>query len=265
MNRQIGIGIVLVISGILANGASATDPPDAANTGKPVLWKGVIKEDSLRGLAPKEGYVADQQTWAKVWMAWRPGEQFPKVDFPKEIVLVATVPGPNRTMGKPTKDEKGNVEFTVASTKMAGPGFGYLMAKISTEGVKTIHGKPFDPTPKATVTGTILVPKDVPSFQERVVEIRLYKIHPLLADASATLVDKVEIKDYSHTQGTDTKTEFLVGGDETLEQNLMYYVTLFILQDGKRTHIGEVPGKFLCKVLTHGEPVTVDFKVRPVR
>jgi len=69
----------------------------------------------------------------------------------------------------------------VTKQKMAGPGFGYMLAKISTEGVKTINGKLFDPTPKAIVTGTVVLPKDLPSFEDRVVEIRLYKIHPLLA------------------------------------------------------------------------------------
>jgi len=259
------IGILCLLGGILANIASAADQPDTAKPEGPVTWTGVIRDDSLRGLAPKQGYAADQETWAKVWTAWRPNQELPKLDFPQEIVLIATVPGPNRTMGKPTKDDEGNVKFRVASTKMGGPGFGYLMAKISTEGVKTINGKPFDPTPKATVTGTVVVPKDVPSFEHRMVEIRLYKIHPLLADAPATLVDKVEIKDYSHTQGQETKTQFVIGGNEKLERNLMYYVTLFILPDGKRTHIGEVPGKFLCKVLTNGEPSTVTFTVREVR
>jgi len=76
-------------------------------------------------------------------------------------------------MGKPTKNDEGNVKFLVASTRMAGPGFGCFMAKITAEGVKTINGKPFDPPPKATVTGTMIVPKDGSSFEGRVVEIRL--------------------------------------------------------------------------------------------
>jgi hypothetical protein len=255
-------GLLFLLGGVLVNSASAAEP-DAAK--EPVTWNGVIKDDSLRDLAPKEGYIADQETWANVWRAWKPKAELPEVDFTKEIVLVTTVPGPNRTMGRPMKDDEGNVTFRVASTKMAGPGFGYMLARISTEGVKTINGKPFDPTPKATVTGTMVLPKDLASFDSRVVEIRLYKIHPLLADAPATLVDKVEIEGYSHTLGTETKTDFVIGGKEKLEPNLMYYVTLFILQDGKRTHIGEVPGKFMCKVLTNGEPNTVDFKVREVR
>lgn len=117
----------------------------------------------------------------------------------------------------------------------------------------------------AKVTGTIVLPKELDSFDGRVVEIQLFKIHPLLADAPADLVEKVELKDFAHTKETETKKEFVIGAKAKLESDKKYYVTLFILKDGKRTHIGEVPGKFLCTVLTNGEPNKVTLKVRSVR
>jgi len=117
----------------------------------------------------------------------------------------------------------------------------------------------------AKVTGTFLVPKERASFEGRVVEIRLYKIHPLLADKAADLVEKVEIKDFAHTKGTEIKKEFVIGAKATLEKEMKYYLTLFILKDGERTHMGEVPGKFLCTVLTQGEPNNVTLKVKQVR
>ena len=117
----------------------------------------------------------------------------------------------------------------------------------------------------AKVTGTLVLPKELDSFDGRVVEILLFKIHPLLADAPADQVEKVELKDFAHTKGTETKKEFVIGAKAKLESDKKYYVTLFILKDGKRTHIGEVPGKFLCTVLTNGEPNKVTLKVREVR
>jgi hypothetical protein len=105
-------------------------------------WNGVIRDNSIRSLAPTTGFIADEETWAKVWSAWRENEERPQVDFLKEIVLVATVDGPNRVHGAPALNE-GNVKFFVGSTLLYGPGFGYLMVKISIEGVKTINGKPF--------------------------------------------------------------------------------------------------------------------------
>ena len=46
---------------------------------------------------------------------------------------------------------------------------------------------------------------------------------------------------------------------------MKYYITLFILKDGKRTHMGGVPDKFLCTVLTQGEPNKVTLNVKPVQ
>lgn len=117
----------------------------------------------------------------------------------------------------------------------------------------------------AKVTGTFVLPKEVESFDGRLVEIRLYKIHPQLADAPADLVEKVEFKDFAHIQGTETKSEFVVGTKAKLEPNLKYYLTLFILKDSQRTHMGGVPGKFLCTVLTNGEPNKVTMNVKAVR
>jgi hypothetical protein len=114
------------------------------------------------------------------------------------------------------------------------------------------------------VKGTFVLPAEVPSFAGHLVEISLYKIHPLLADAPADLVDMVQMKDYSHTEGEPSETEFTIGGNEALDASLKYYVTLFILKDGKRTHMGKAPGKFLCNVLTHGEPSEVSMTVREV-
>lgn len=117
----------------------------------------------------------------------------------------------------------------------------------------------------AKVTGSFVLAKELESFDGRVAEIRLYKIHPQLADAPADLVEKVELKDFAHTKGTETKKEFVIGAKAKLENDKKYYVTLFILKGDQRTHMGEVPGKFLCTVLTNGEPNKVTMKVKAVR
>jgi hypothetical protein len=118
----------------------------------------------------------------------------------------------------------------------------------------------------ARVTGTFLLPKELDSFDGRVVEIRLYKIHLMIADKAADLVEKVEIKDFAHTKGTETKKAFVVGAKAKLEKDMKYYLTLFILNDGQRTHMGEVsPGAEPPKVLTQGHPNKVTLTVRQVR
>ena len=50
----------------------------------PDSWSGVVRDTSLRGLAPDKGYVADDKTWKNLWHKWR-GDQSepPKIDFTK--------------------------------------------------------------------------------------------------------------------------------------------------------------------------------------
>lgn len=121
-------------------------------------------------------------------------------------------------------------------------------------------------TPSSKVDGTFFIPKEVPSFDNRLVEIRLYKYDPRIADKGADLVEKIEIKDFSHAQGKETKKDFVVGAKGELEPKMGYYVTLFVLQNQQRTHIGECQHspRDLCKVLTNGEPNRIHLKVREV-
>lgn len=116
------------------------------------------------------------------------------------------------------------------------------------------------------VEGTLVVAGKLGSFAGRVVEIRLYEFDPFLADVAATLIEKLALKDYGHTQGTETRTPFVIGAKGTLKERMKYYVTLFVLRDGKRTHMGEpAHRKGLCTVLTGGQPRTITMTVRPVR
>ena len=114
------------------------------------------------------------------------------------------------------------------------------------------------------VTGTVVVPGEVPSFDGRVLELRLYAIEKNSADKKADLVEKVEIKDFTHFAGKETKKEFTIGAKGELKENTRYYITAFVLKGEDRTHIGQadhvkVP---LNKVLTDGNPreITIRFK-----
>ena len=111
------------------------------------------------------------------------------------------------------------------------------------------------------VTGTIVVPAEVPSVAGATVEIRLYECHPMIADKAATLIDKVRIKNFAHTQGKETRAAFSVGKKPGSKVNpqMRYYVTLFFHSGDPaktpRTHIGEATHrKGLCRVLTGQAP-----------
>lgn len=49
-------------------------------------WNGMIADESLQKVAPAQGFLADAESLAKVWKAWRPKEKLPAVDFLKELV-----------------------------------------------------------------------------------------------------------------------------------------------------------------------------------
>ncbi|MCX7664431.1 MAG: hypothetical protein N2112_02670 [Gemmataceae bacterium] len=119
----------------------------------------------------------------------------------------------------------------------------------------------------AKVTGTFIIPKTVPDIQGQTVEILLFKYDTRLAGKAADLVEKIEIKDFKHESGKETSQEFTIGAKADLEEGMGYYMTLFVLKDGNRTHMGEAEHapKNLCKVLTMGNPNKIKMTVLPVR
>lgn len=114
------------------------------------------------------------------------------------------------------------------------------------------------------VTGTVIVPKDAATFEGRVLELRLYSIDKRIADKAADLVEKVEVKNFSHENGKETKITFTIGAKGTLVANNRYYLTAFVLKGEDRTHIGQADHvkEPFNKVLTDGNPreVTIRFK-----
>lgn len=145
----------------------------------------------------------------------------------------------------------------------------YLLAVLATTFLSTplLHSAA-EPVP-SKVTGEVVIPADLASFGKLQLEIKLYEYDPKLADAPAKLFDELVIKDYSHAKDKETKTPFVLGekanGGKT-NPGRSYYLTVFVTQDGKRTHIGEKDGKpGLCKVLTDGHPNKVTLVVREVK
>lgn len=235
----------------------------AAPVEPPARWNGMIADETLQKLAPADSFLADAESLAKVWKAWRPKDEVPTVDFTKEIIVVGVVPGPNTVLMRPSLDDQGDLRFVVAGTKKGGPGFGYLLLKVSREGVKTVNSKPMEAN---GVRGVISIPEKVGSFKDHALEIMLWEYDPLLADASATLIDKLLVEKYSHEEGKTTETPFAVGTKLKPREDRRYYITVFVVKGKDRTHIGEQDGKNgLCNVLTQGNPSTVKMIARPVR
>ena len=116
------------------------------------------------------------------------------------------------------------------------------------------------------VTATVSLPKTLTTFTGRTLELRLYEYDPRLADVPAKLVQKIAKPGFAHTKGKPTVAKIVIGAKGTINPRRSYYLTTFVLNGKRRTHIGEKDGKRgLCKVLTNGQPRNVKVFVRSIR
>jgi hypothetical protein len=107
-------------------------------------WSGSVDDRALMKAAPE--FILSAKDLEKVWQAWKVPGPAPEVDFTREFVLVATTPG-SRLRLAATLDDKGNLQVMGMATRDLRPGFRYVMASVSREGVKTVNGKALAATP----------------------------------------------------------------------------------------------------------------------
>ena len=124
-----------------------------------------------------------------------------------------------------------------------------------------------DKTDESTkVTATVTLPKELASFTDRTLELRLYEYDPLLADVGADLVEKISKDPFSHSEGKATELTIEIGAKGKVKPRRRYYLTTFVLDGDSRTHLGEKDGKRgLCQVISDGHPRKVKIVVRSVR
>ncbi|MBT1064129.1 MliC family protein [Bowmanella sp. Y26] len=118
----------------------------------------------------------------------------------------------------------------------------------------------------AQVVGEFTIPKRVGSFDGLRLELTLFKYDPRIADKAAERVDSLVIDNFSHVQEFVTQQDFVLGQNIKLDPEQGYYLTLFVLDGQRRTHMGicQHSPDNLCKVLTQGGPLQVEFVVNPV-
>ena len=124
---------------------------------------GTNDQPGLDRLAPKSGVLVGELEWKGLWEAWKVPGQRPQVDFAKQLVIVQTVTGPNRMIiGPLSLNDSGDLSFQVSATKMAGPGFGYVLIIASRDQIRSVFGKPIpaaeqDPAADQSPTDSINV------------------------------------------------------------------------------------------------------------
>jgi hypothetical protein len=101
-------------------------------------WNGSVENEALMKDAPAA--LTSAKGLEKLWKDWKIADPMPQVDFAKEIVVITTTRGSKLRLAA-NLDEQGNLMVGGLATRDLRPGFRYVIAIVSREGVKTVNGK----------------------------------------------------------------------------------------------------------------------------
>ena len=129
------VGLVAVAAVVLFT----SDALAQKNAVKPSKeWTSSVEDESLAKDAP--ACITSAKGLERLWKAWKIADKVPEVDFTKEIVILTTTRGSKLRLGA-ALDKKGNLMVGGLGTLDLAPGFRYVIATVSNEGVKTVNGK----------------------------------------------------------------------------------------------------------------------------
>jgi hypothetical protein len=101
-------------------------------------WKGSVADEAQQKNAPE--FITTAKAFEKIWKAWKIEGKMPEVDFTKEIVVITTSNGSKVDLTAKL-DDNGNLEVVGFGTRDLVPGFRYVVATVSRDGVKTVNKK----------------------------------------------------------------------------------------------------------------------------
>ena len=134
-----GLAIGLAVLGVALLLAPAVRG-EAKNVTLTQKWSGSVEDEGLKKEAPENGCITSAKKFEKLWKAWKIGEQMPKVDFKKEMIILAVTEGSRLDLSARLSD-KGDLQILGMATADFGPGFRYVVGVVSRDGVKTVDGK----------------------------------------------------------------------------------------------------------------------------
>jgi hypothetical protein len=128
----------LLFGGLLLATVAA---PDALAQKKKIevkkTWSGSV--DNEKAMKPE--VITNAKSLEAVWKEWKAAGEVPKVDFTKDIVVAVYSSGSKLNLAGATLDDKGNLTVLGFGTRDLRPGFRYVLAAVSKEGVVTVNGK----------------------------------------------------------------------------------------------------------------------------
>lgn len=101
-------------------------------------WSGSVADLSLSKAVPE--VILMEKNLENLWKVWNVQGPLPKVDFSQNLIFVQTTQG-SRLRLSATLDEEGNLEVLGLATRDIRPGFRYVVAALSREGVTAVNGQ----------------------------------------------------------------------------------------------------------------------------
>lgn len=123
--------VVMLVTGVIAQNTDGQKPT--------VDIFGSHEDESLQKHLPANGVIVSEKGWEKLAQAWGIKDP-PKVDFSKEILIVATSVGSRLNVMSRLNDQ-GDLQVLTMGTLDIRPGFRYAIKSIRREGIKTVNGK----------------------------------------------------------------------------------------------------------------------------
>jgi hypothetical protein len=100
-------------------------------------WNGSVEDEKVQ----KPEFITNAKDLEKVWKAFKAEGKVPFVDFNKMLVVAVYSSGSRLNLAGAKLDDKGNLEVLGFGTLDLRPGFRYVLAVVSNEGVKSVNGK----------------------------------------------------------------------------------------------------------------------------
>ena len=158
-----------------------------------------------------------------LWKAWGIADKMPVVDFGKQLVVQTTSRGGVLTM-RLTLDDAGNLRVQGESTKDLRPGFRYVVAVVSRDGVKTVNGVPVPLkrllAPLAEYTGAVAeasLATGAPAFITDAETFGKLWAHWQIADKQPEIDFRTRFVAVSTTVGSHITPNFLLDNAGNLE------------------------------------------------
>lgn len=101
-------------------------------------WAGSVADETLQKSVPE--VVTSAKALENLWKTLKVEGEVPKIDFEKEIVVVATTRGSKINVSGKLND-KGDLQVLGLATLDLRPGFRYVIGTLPREGVKTVNKK----------------------------------------------------------------------------------------------------------------------------